>query len=493
MMEHPLGGSDMRALVILALAGCVASSQFEIRTPGATVVHRAPGTDQRLYDLLPVRTAPTGDPFCLDGLTAALAIEPYLTNGPRLGEAHLFAQNIASVTSALRGMNDVAMKDGTWDGVITRGLTDPAIRVLPFPLAGQIDLTTFATTALASSQFYSSLPSSSSPAMPLNCIRADQNNAAAATGTLVTGVVYHRGLCSQDIVLGGDGGLLAQVVDGFWAKFRDNSDLGNPTEDFTKAASILTVITPTGQGDPAGTSDFTTAFLLGFRWSADAAGTGRTIWGLYQYNFGFLGGTFSLAPEEINLQSSSWDPNSGPLSVISGVRNGLKNDLPNTVVATLAAAQMRTLPGAGSCSVVSDCVNTINSISGNLTIANAASAGFGTIGFGEINQMKCAIGDSAGCQALGVPTNLGNTWACNNNQCQVQLHVKRVNFMGDEIEAVLYDGAEFQRTAVALRVAAEGLPAAQKQAAVSALCASQVQTAPFNRRFASVSRAGRHR
>jgi len=181
--------------------------------------------------------------------------------------------------------------------------------------------------------------------------------------------------------------------------------------------------------------------------------------------------------------------------VINGVRNGLMNTLPQKVIDGITAKQTVALPISGSCSGgdVTQCVSTINSLSGNLTVQNAQNAGFGTIGFAEINHMKCAIGHSAGCQALGLPVNIGQARACTTGQCLLRVRPSRVNFLADAIEVVLYDGPEFDRPAVALRVAAEGLPNPQRQQAISALCGTPARGPPYNRTFASISRAGRHR
>ena len=476
-------------LLALWLCACGPITWFEVRSPSGTLVQQtAPAGVQRYFSLDPIAVPQAILPACLNGLTAALQTDLYEQS--RTGELDLFPFRASEAPSVFEQMSDNDILAGKWDQAVADLVTNPSVVVLNFPASAAKPLAP-TVVSLSASRFFATPPTASTPIIPLSCTRSDQNGVTENSGRLVAAALYQHGMCAKKLNM--STAVLPAVVDGLWSEFVNAKFTSNHVQKYTKAVSFLGRPQPTtAQADAA------PAFYFAFHYSVDVLSVGRDVWGLWRVAFGLVDGFVTATPIEVRMQSSSWDPSSGALSVVGTMRDKILQRLP-AQVAKQAPQVVEIAPFNPPCDTPAECGPAAGILAAFVTDKMAAAAGFQpTPSANELEALRCTVGESASCP--NQVADLSRSWACElpsdadltatpkpTKVCQAKVRVKRLNGMPDEIEAVLYDGFESDNLAVALRLAAQAKPALLEM-----LCSSAKQTTNFDgsfvRHFASASR-----
>ena len=491
----------LRIITLGALvASCAPCSYIAVRDPNSLDAARrnyCVGAQTRYYPLL------MQPPLCIEGAHAGWKITKY--RAEQRGGYDLYAHNPFSTWNQFFNMSDSEINSGRWDRHNDFASPIRDVAVLSFPKQGQTDLNKEVMTPLG--DLLVDLPTQQP--MPTTCRRLDEPESrpnsfsaspeAKGCGPCINGVQtccfgdlncetrkcrpppppppsqivgavgFHSGLCSARLPFRTGNpdarGLLENIVAKFWQGFSTADHIDNPVQKYTKAVGVL--LQPLDnvqwQIDETGVEPFG-GFILTFHYSADVLSVGRDVWGSYQYTFALDGGLLTIVPLEIRLQSSWWDPDTGPLSVISGVRNGLQKTLPEefrkAALASQAFYPWATLP----CGQVSDCRDFVRVLSPLITASAVNAAGFNSTN-DNINTLRCSVGDDAACDANGLQHRFDEVWACRppsatsanpdpESSCALQLRATRLVPHQDEVELVWFDDAEWFSTVFALSIAA---------------------------------------
>lgn len=454
-------------LVIVILSACSTTGYISIRDPSSEVARRNyAGPGARYYSFL------TQPPFCIEGARSGWQLSENLPRQRQRGGFDLYAHNPFSVWIEFFNMSDTDVRSGRWDR--HDDFTSPVrdVAVLTFPQPGQTDPNAEDTALLGGSLV--DLPvQQPMPPIPA-CKRLDQSEEGGSTSQIIGAMGYNSGLCSARVAFQTGNpdapGMLEDIVARFWQEFSTHAHFDNPIQKFTKAVGVLVqpLETVQWQIDETGVEPFA-AFILTFHYSVDVLSVGRDVWGSYQYTFKLdPEGVLTLEPLEIRLASSWQDPDSGPLSVISGVRDGLTNTLPQkfreAALSRQAFFPVPTIP----CSGVSDCQAFVGPVSALITPEAAMKTWSINVPPSALNTLKCAVGDDAACDANGLVRRFSQVWACipppstatnatPESSCALQLRAFRLVPHQDEVELAWFNDyvyADWFNSAFALSIAA---------------------------------------
>jgi hypothetical protein len=322
--------------LIVLLAACSPTGYVAIRGPSSEAAHRnyaGPGATYYSFHTEP--------PFCVEGSRARWLLSE--NRSETRGGYDLYAHNPFAVWNAFFNLSDSEILAGQWDRHDNFSSPIRDVAVLTFPQPGQTDLTKEAMALLGNSLV--DLPVQQPMPQNSTCQRLDQTNSRETGSEIIGAVGYHSGLCSARVAFKtGDPnnpGVLEKIVASFWQQFSTHEHFDNPIQKYTKAVGVLLqpLETVQWQIDETGVEPLA-GFILTFHYSVDVLSVGRDIWGSYQYTFKLdSDGVLTLEPLEIRLASSWQDPDVGALSVISGVRDGLKKTLPEQFRAAARSAQ----------------------------------------------------------------------------------------------------------------------------------------------------------
>jgi hypothetical protein len=481
-----------RAVIVLITVGLIGCSGNVVKLSSPRVDlfkgSAAPGT-QALFLTEPL-VLDENEEACFEGLKATFSVEKF--GSLKAGELHLFPRNVTFLRDYFSTFENA---DWSYFRTYFDSITDPVssrVAVIPFPNNQSPD-TPIVVQLL-------SKPEVSSPTLR-PCLRADNGN--VSTGTVIQAAVYQAGLCTHSIDFQP---LLQEIADQFWGSFAGSSSLSNPTEHFTGAISFLAPTTPP-PASPHGAGNFSSNFLLGFHYSADLLTVGRDIIGMFEYRFVLENGELKVVPHEIRMESSFWDPSAGPLSVISKVRAGLAETLPEKFAA--ASAQKQRIRPAGDprfCETVSDCNLQAAGLASLVKLDTIRAAGFDPPSTVDLQKIRCVLGSEADCQNGNLPFDLSKAWACDvpadaprddtRKVCLIRAPIKRTNHMIDRLDLILYDGPEYDNVAFGLSAAIQADPDPQRaKQLMEDLCPTGLRTAPnppgsLSTSFAKVSRPG---
>lgn len=449
-------------LVIVVLAACSTPGYISIRGPSSEVARRNyPGPGATYYSFL------TQPPICIEGARSGWQLSK--NHAEQRGGFDLYAHNPFAVWNEFFNMSDADVFSGRWDRHDDFSSPIRDVAVLTFPQPGQTDPNAEASVLLGGSLV--DLPvQQPMPANPA-CKRLDRSEGGGSTSQIIGAMGYHSGLCSARAAFQTGNpnapGILEDIVARFWQEFSTHPHFDNPVQKFTKAVGVLVqpLETVQWQIDETGVEPFA-AFILTFHYSVDVLSVGRDVWGSYQYTFKLdPEGVLTVEPLEIRLASSWQDPDSGGLSVISGVRDGLKNTLPQKFREAALSRQAFFPAQAIPCGGVSDCQSFVGPVSALVTPEAAMKTWGINVTPSALNTLKCAVGDDTACDANGLVRRFSQVWACipppstatntaPESSCALQLRANRLVPHQDEIELAWFDDADWFNSAFALSIAA---------------------------------------